>query len=174
MYLPDRNDLGRLMRSNGLKAAELARRTGVSKGTISKVLRGKVEPGYSTMKLLFEEVYQVSSVNEKTVGEIMTHKVMTVEEGDGIGIAKQKLRENDISQLPILSSSKVVGLVTEKSVLTHPGASVAMDAIVFDFAMVSPNRKVSELSRLIVELQAILVVDHDRLAGIATKADFLR
>jgi len=91
MYLPDLEDLQRLMLSNGVKATELAKSSGVNKGTISRILRKKVEPSYTTMKSLFEAVYSISSAKEKVVAEVMTRRVVTAKEDETIYSVKKKM-----------------------------------------------------------------------------------
>jgi predicted transcriptional regulator len=175
VHLPEKDDLGRLMRTRGVKATELASQSEVSKGTISKILnKPNFDPSYRIMKALFETVDKISEGNSKSVESVMTSKVVTVEENESVASAKRKMLANDVSQLPVVLSGNILGLITEASILSHPGATIVKEAVIFDYAIVGKDKKVADLERLILSLQAIMVVHEEKLVGILTKADFLK
>ncbi|MDG6943071.1 MAG: CBS domain-containing protein [Nitrososphaerota archaeon] len=173
MYLPDLEDLQRLMLSHSIKSTELAKTSGINKGTISRILRKKVEPSYTTMKRLFEAVYAISSAKEKVVAEVMTRKVVTAKEDETIYSVKKKMLDGKLSQLPVLSNDNVIGMVTEGSLLANPKATKAKDALTYDYLVVDPQRSTAGLREVMLDFQAILVLQDGKLRGILTKSDFL-
>ena len=174
MHLPEKEDLKRLMQATDLRPADLARLSGVSKPTISKILnRPDSDPSYRIMKILFETVDRIHAIESGPIKEIMTPKVVTAEENEPIANAKDKMLRKNISQLPVLSSGRIVGLITEASTLSHPHAKVAGEAMCFDYVVVSPDRNWAELREMMAGLQATLVVENGKLVGIASRSDFL-
>ena len=173
MYLPDLEALQRLMLSNGVKATELAKLSGINKGTISRILRKKVEPSYATMKSLFEAVYAIASAKEKVVAEVMTRKVVTAKEDESIYNVKRKMLDGKLSQLPVLSGDNVIGIVTESSILANSNAAKAREALAYDYLVVEPQRSTAGLREVMLDFQAILVLRDGKLRGILTKSDFL-
>jgi predicted transcriptional regulator len=175
VYLPNKEDLQRLMRAHGLKASDLSKFSGVSKGTISKIFnKPEFEPSYRIIKTLFEAVEEISTAESRPVEDLMTHRVVTVELTEPIGSAKVKMLANSISQIPVLSSGKVVGLITEKSILRNPEGGTVADALSYDYAVVGPDKSIAEIPGLIDQLQAIIVMRGAEIVGILTKSDFLK
>ncbi len=174
MYLPEREDLRRLMLTCRIKAADLARLSGVSKSTISKILnKPNFDPSFRVMKALFQALESASSIISGPISEIMSSKVITVQENEALETAKRKMIDNSISQLPALSSGQVVGLLTEAGILSHPHARVVREAMTYDYVVVGREKNWGDLRGLMASLQAVLVVEQGQLVGIATRADFL-
>ena len=164
-----------MMQACDLKAADLARLSGVGKPTISKILnRSDSDPSYRIMKILFQTIDKISTIESGPIVGIMTSKVITVEENESVASAKDKMLEHDVSQLPVLSSGRIVGLITEASILSHPRARVAREAMGFDYVVVAPDKNWMELREMMVRLQATLIVERGRLVGIASRSDFLK
>jgi predicted transcriptional regulator len=175
MYLPEKDALRRLMQSRGIKATDLARQSGVSKGTISKILnKPQFEPSYRIMRLLFKTVDSISNGNVRPVRDLMTRRVITADEDEAVSRVKKKMLDNSVSQLPVLSDGKVIGLITESSILGNPRATVAKEALAFDYGVVSPDANALLLDKAVAQFQAILVMEGMKIVGILTKADFLR
>lgn len=159
---------------------------GIARSSLTKIEQGYKQPRKGIPSYLpnFEDARALIEVLEKredaaskgtTIDSIMTEVVVTVPEDKPIFEVKKLMLAEAISQIPIISSSgKATSLITEASILGNPNARLAEEAETYDFAVVGPDRRVSELTSVIKGLSAILVVEDGKLVGICSKSDFLR
>jgi len=127
-----------------------------------------------------------------TVKEIMTDIVEVLGVGDTLAVARQQLARGRIRHLPVVDGNqRLVGLITHRLILEswvshgHPNEesplNVARDVPV-EMIMekhvltVDPATTAAEAARLIEEykLGCLPVVEHGKLVGIVTEADFVR
>jgi len=186
MPLPDLSEIEVRRKRLGISQAELAEAAGIARSSLTKIEQGykqprKGRPGYvpnfEDARALIEVLEKREEVASKgaTIDSIMTEAVVTVPENKPVPEVKKLMLAEAISQIPIISSSgKATSLITEVSILGNPNAKVAEDAETYDFAVVGPDRQVSELTGVIKGLSAILVVEDGKLVGICTKSDFLK
>jgi len=86
---------------------------------------------------------------------------------------------HDISQMPVLSNGKLVGLVTETNLLNHLvlGGTAADDAIASivqrQVATAGGQASLESVMGLFGDSPAVVVVEGDRMAGIITKIDLI-
>ena len=91
----------------------------------------------------------------------------------------ERLKIHDISQMPVLSDGKLIGLITESTLLTHlaaPGHTVEdviAPMINRQVAAVAPEQPAGSLLNLFGGSQAVIVVEDDRVLGILTKLDLI-
>jgi len=127
-----------------------------------------------------------------TVREIMTGVVEVLGVGDTLAVARQQLARGRIRHLPVVDGNeRLVGLITHRKLLEswvshgHPNEesplNVARDVPV-EMIMekhvltVDPATTAAQAARLLEEykLGCLPVVEHGRLVGIVTEADFVR
>ena len=90
-----------------------------------------------------------------------------------------RLHEHDISQMPVISEGKLVGMVTETQLLNHlvSGEAVADDAIApivqRQVATVGSETTLEMVMGLFGDGSVAVVVDRDQVAGIITKIDLI-
>jgi acetoin utilization protein AcuB len=82
-------------------------------GIITKGKLLEVSPSPATTLSIFEINYLLSKTK---IESIMTKDVVTVAPGDLLEEAAVKMRENDISGLPVVEDNKLVGIITETDV----------------------------------------------------------
>jgi len=134
----------------------------------------------------------MTSEHPKTVGELMTRKVVTVSEGDTLGAAGEGMERFHFRHLPVTRDGKLVGLVTHRDLL-HASSSFlseqaeARDALIkqqpikrvmrTDLVTVMADESLLDAAKLMLEAKigCLPVVDaDDKLVGIITEADFLK
>lgn len=104
--------------------------------------------------------------------------VYTAQLGDSISQVVELMKSHGISQLPVLDSGRVVGIINETDVLDHLLADGAradkIDPLIdTGFAIVEPANKVKIVGQFFKQNKVVIVVDGDQLAGIITKIDFI-
>ena len=127
-----------------------------------------------------------------TVREIMTSVVEVLGVGDTLAAARRQLARGRIRHLPVVDGNeRVVGLVTHRRILEswvshgHPDQElpgrVARDVPIEmimqkDVLTVDPATTAAEAARLLesFKLGCLPVVEHGKLVGIVTEADFVR
>ncbi|HVV51215.1 MAG TPA: CBS domain-containing protein [Polyangia bacterium] len=127
-----------------------------------------------------------------TVKEIMTGVVEVLGVGDTLAAARRQLARGRIRHLPVVDGNeRLVGLVTHRRILEswvshgHPDeestGKVARDVPVEmimgkDVLTVDPATTAAEAARLLetYKLGCLPVVEHGKLVGIVTEADFVR
>lgn len=122
----------------------------------------------------------------KTVGELMTRDVMTLNETQNLKLAEEMLRLHRIRHLPVVRSGRLVGLVTHRDLL-RAAAQQAMDPahqplwagdiMVREVRTVRPETSLREAVRLMLDNKfgCLPVVGAEgELQGIITEADIVR
>lgn len=126
------------------------------------------------------------------VKEIMTTVVETLSVGDSLATARERLERGRIRHLPVMDDEeRLVGLVTQRRVLAtwvshgHPNeenaTEVAKDVPV-EMIMekyvdtVTPHTPAAVAAHMMTarKIGCLPVVDHGKLVGILTEADFVR
>jgi acetoin utilization protein AcuB len=96
--------------------------------------------------------------------------------------ARATLRRHGIRHLPVMRDGRLVGLLSERDLLEHLAAMdpdrVTLDEVLHGAAVpiVAPHDELAMVAELMQarRLDAVAVVDHDRLAGLFTTTDALR
>jgi cystathionine beta-synthase len=91
----------------------------------------------------------------------------------------ETLKQNGISQLPLVEGGKVRGIVAEVDLLRHlvtgekslesPVADLAED----DYATVTPDTKIELLEGVMAEAKVVIVEERGELVGLVTKIDLI-
>ena len=120
---------------------------------------------------------------EAHVGDVLAakrrHLLVAAAPTDRVREIIERLKIHDISQMPVLSEGKLIGMITESTLLTHlaaPGHTVedVIASIVNQqVATVAPDQSAASLMSLFGSGQAVIVVDGDRVLGILTKLDLI-
>lgn len=120
---------------------------------------------------------------EACVGDVLAakrrHLIVAAAPTDRVREIIERLKIHEISQMPVLSEGKLIGLITESTLLTHlavPGHSVEdviTPMINRQVTTVSPELPAGSLLNLFGGSQAVIVVAGDRVTGILTKLDLI-
>ncbi|MCX6771146.1 MAG: CBS domain-containing protein [Candidatus Micrarchaeota archaeon] len=172
--------IGKERRRLGLTQHQLAKMAGVSQSLVAKVESGSVDAAYSKIKALLEALERASLSGERTAREIMHAGIKSVAPSDTLHAASAAMRKLSISQLPVVEAGRVVGSLTEASILAcfserkdiaKTRVSEVMDEA---FPNVLPSTPISSVASLLRHHPAVLVLEKGEIAGIITKADILR
>ena len=105
--------------------------------------------------------------------------VVSVSRGDSVKRTIQVLQEHGISQVPVLDSGHLLGLVSEIDLLNYLVGNPGMltrpvdELVEADYATVTPQTKVKLLKNIFNEAKAVCVLDRDDLLAVITKIDLI-
>lgn len=117
-----------------------------------------------------------------TVGDLVRPRPMelvTASRADVVSDVIAKMKQYDVSQLPVLEDGRLVGMISEVDLLNYllEGSHRASDPIepIIDPAppVVAPDAPIDTLTDVFLAANAVVVVDHGRVAGIVTKIDVI-
>ncbi len=106
-------------------------------------------------------------------------EVMTVDKMDTIEAVIEKMKENNMSQFPVISGEKVIGMVSETDLLNYVvsdrrNISKPVGTVVnVNIPIVNPEANLNGLYETILKGNVVLVLDKEEIKGIITKIDLL-
>jgi predicted transcriptional regulator len=160
----------------GLTQSELANMAGVSQSLIAKIEAGRIDPTYSKTKKIFEAIDTLGKKKELKAQEIMTGKIISVKPNDNIREVIKKMKDANISQMPVIEEHRSIGIISEsiilESLLNNKGDKVK-DIMEDSAPVVSKNSTASAISNLLRFYPLVLVSDGGQLIGVVTKSDLL-
>jgi cystathionine beta-synthase len=121
---------------------------------------------------------------EGTVGDLLgvkrIRKVITVSSKESMGEVVRKLKEHSISQVPVVDSGKLEGMVTEFAILEHmfqgqakPNDSIQLLVSKEQMEVVSPESSLESLAEVFNRGHIAVVLDEGSVGGILTKIDLI-
>lgn len=172
--------IGKLRKQLGLTQKQLADRAGVSQSLIAKIESGKIDPAYSKVAQIMAALEMAQDADKKRVDEIMTRTIYSVKPADSVSKAISIMRDEDVSQVPVLESGRCVGSVSEASIMELVARSADLRStkvaqIMQESLPLVPSNSVMDVAvELLRHYPAVLVDKNGKLAGIVTKADLLK
>ncbi len=112
----------------------------------------------------------------KTVREVMTADVVWVSPSARVMVAVNLMKSRNIGALPVVDSAdRVVGLVTQHSLLGEPEDTAVSEVMRPDFPVVPPDATIREASDEMTRLDVghLVVMEDDRLVGMLSRSDLL-
>lgn len=182
MELPELERIEKLRKKLRLTQTQLAKKAGLSQSLVARVESGNVDPRYSKVVRIFKALDE-SQDRAITATEIMTKNVVSVQGEDHLHIAIEKMKKNNVSQLPVFSGRDQAGSISEGVIMDQISKGVNINKIserkVLEYMeeplpQVNPNTNISTLSSLLEHNKAVLIVDKGHIEGIVTKADLLK
>ena len=181
--LPSIEEIPRRRRMLGLTQKELARLAGVSQSLIAKLESGKIDPSYAKVKAIFDVLTRLEMKRDIRAREIAHGEVVGVQKDESVSEAARLMWEHDYSQLPVFDGRRVVGSITEKTLLNQliisgdPSkiSSLTVEEVMEDsFPQVGEDAPLSLISSILQVYPAVLVSRKGEVIGIITKADLLK
>lgn len=180
--MEDLTEIKVLRKKFNLTQHELAMRAQVSQSLIAKIEAGRIDPTFSNAQKIFSAIHLLQQKQEKTAGELMNRSIITIHPTDSISTTIKKMKKHQISQMPVVDGEKVVGLISETSIITKMGeaddpASVANFTARQVMSECPPTISSSAgfhvVSTLLRFYPAVIVLEEGKLCGLITKADVI-
>ncbi len=178
--LPEIEEIKRRRKKLGISQKKLAELVGVSQPLIARIESGDIDPKLSLVKKIFKVLEEIEG-KAMDARKIMHSPVISVKPNDPIKKAVKEMMKHGISQMPVVDRGKVVGSITESSIVKaviEMGAGAenlaVKDIMEEPFPTVSPNESLNTISKLLLENQALLVVEGGKVIGIITKHDVMK
>lgn len=167
--------LKRLRLEAGLTQRQLAQLAGVSQAHIAKVEGGKVDPRLSTVNKILQVLIGIEG---KKCREIMTKKVICARPNEKVLKVSQIMIENAVSQLPVVENGRVIGTVTEESIIRNLSSSIADEKVQRIMKPPLPstpeNTSISTIRYMLENHPGVLVTRRGEIVGIITRSDILK
>ncbi|MGQ9679572.1 MAG: CBS domain-containing protein [Candidatus Bathyarchaeia archaeon] len=181
--LPEIQTIAARRRKLGLTQSELATLAQVSQSYIAKLEARKIEPSYSKVKAIIEALEKQEQKTGMRAADIMTSNVVAVKVSDQVQTAVELMRKYEYSQLPVLEDEKLVGSISERTIVekiinskskenlkSKPVSSIMEEA----FPQIGEDTPLSLVTSLLKIYPAVIVSRKGRVIGIVTKADLLK
>jgi len=169
-------EIRKIRKKLGMTQTELANRAGVSQSLIAKIESGRIDPTYTKTKKIFAALSELEKKEEVKAEQLMASRIISVASGTPIKEAIGKMKKSQISQLPVIDSHKLVGLVSEsiilEALLNQKGSEVK-DVMQEAPPIVSKTTSMQVVSNLLKHYPMVLVSEGGRLVGLITKSDLL-
>ena len=161
----------------GVTQKELSELCGVSQSMIAKIEAGRAEASYSIARKIFEALDSLTHESEPKVVDFMKKKVVFCDVGDNVHDVIKKMKKGGISQLPVLRSNELVGVISESVLLENMDrlSSVSdIGEIMRDAPpVVGENTSKSTVISLLKEFPFVMVRGKKGFSGLVTKSDVL-
>ena len=170
------NEIKKIRKNLGLTQTELAKMANVSQSIIAKIESGKIDPTFTKTKKIFETLDDLENKEEIKADELMNKKIVSLTSNDNIKDSVRKMKKFGISQMPVIDGHKIIGLVSESTLLdaliSKKGKRI--DEIMEETPpIVSKKASIKVVSNLLRHYPAVLVSENGKLVGLITKADLL-
>lgn len=181
--LPPLEDIVKKRKMLGLTQKQLAKLAGVSQSLIAKLESGKVRPSYDKVKAIFDTIESLEIRADFKATDVMHENVVGVQKGRSVAEAVKLMVNHGYSQLPVFDEEKVVGSISEKTILEQMASGkdlseiskLAIEEIMDEsFPQIGKNTPLRIVSGLLQVYPAVLVSDKGKVVGIITKADLLK
>lgn len=182
MIFPDISTIQIKRQKLGIKQKELAQLSRVSQSLIAKLEKRRLEPSYSVARRIFLVLENIEHKKEKKCSEIMSKKIIYTKESDKIKKASEIMKKYSISQIPVLSSKRIIGSITESAIFNKILEGLSKkelfemkikDILEEPFPIVRGNFPISVILPLLKTSNAVLITEKQKTIGIITKADLL-
>lgn len=169
-------EVKKIRKKLGLTQTELANRAGVSQSLIAKIESSRIDPTYTKTKKIFAALSDLEKKEEIKAGQLMTGRIISIVPNASIKEAISKMKKSQISQLPVIEDNKLVGLVSESTILDamlNSKGKEVREIMQEAPPIVSKTTSVQVVSNLLKHYPMVLVSEEGRLVGLITKSDLL-
>ena len=159
----------------GLTQKRLAAIAGISQAHVAKIESGKVDPRLSTVNRI---LCVLRTGERRRCFDIMTKAVIFAHLGESVLRASETMIRNAVSQLPVLEGNRVVGTITEQSIIRNLRSDVANAKVkqVMDppLPQVQEDMCIDNVQRILEKSPGLLVMKGRSIVGILTRSDLLK
>ena len=143
---------------------------------IAKIEAGRIDPTYTKTKKIFAALSDLEKKEEIKAEQLMTAKIVSVAPSDSTKDSISKMKKFQISQLPVIEDYKLVGLVSESTILDamlNSKGNHVRDIMQEAPPTVSKTTSIQVVSGLLKHFPMVAVAEEGKLIGIVTKSDLL-
>jgi len=159
----------------GLTQKRLGELVGVSQAHVAKIEQGKVDPRLSTVNRILTVL---GEGKQKKCGDIMTCGVIFAKPYDTVLRVRDLMMRYAVSQLPVMSGNRVVGTVTEETIVRNLRSDLAEAKVkeVMDAALptVQEQTGIEAVRGMLEKYAGVLVAKGKEIVGIVTRSDLLK
>ena len=163
----DVTQLKKIRKQLDLTQHQFAKEIGTSQSMVAKIEAGKLDPTYSYVKKIESTINSFTKTQEREAKDIMIKKIISVKLEDKVSNIIDLMNKHKISQLPVLQSGKVVGLITESSILEKDLEQIknlkVRDLMIESPPLISVDTKISVVSSLLKHFPIVLVSEKGKL-----------
>ena len=177
---PELQEIKRLRKKHNLTQTQLAKLASVSQSLIAKIEAGTVDPTFSHVSRILEVLNSMERGKEPKAEQLITHKIITVGKNEPLSKVIKEMKNYGISQLPVMEDGRVIGLVSETTIIEKIAEGKDQSKLQVKDVMVeappvivktTPLTAVTELLRY---SPLVIVAENGRPKGVITKADVLK
>ncbi len=186
VFIPKLEEIKQRREQLGINQRQLAKLCDIQPSFLNMIEKGNAKPGYDVFvnifKVLDEQSEKVTE-NLRTASKICSKNLFTLSSHATLEETIKIMKLKNFSQIPVMDSSKCIGLVTENSILKYQlehGADSISKAKT-SAAMESPppiidwNQPLTQrVLDLLYDSRCILVSQEGKLEGIIAKIDALK
>ncbi|ASJ09067.1 inosine-5-monophosphate dehydrogenase [Thermococcus siculi] len=176
----DPRDIRRIRKELGITQEELAEKAGVTQAYIAKLETGKVDPRLSTFNRILQALLECKKAQLRAK-DVMSSPVLSVKPYESVETVIRMMNKHNISQIPVIAGNKVVGSITEKTLVRQSLEyediydHKVMEVMEEPFPIVNEDEDLEVVRYLLEEHPAVLVQDREgRITGIITRVDIFR
>ncbi|WP_456367906.1 CBS domain-containing protein [Thermococcus sp.] len=176
----DPREIRKIRKKLGITQEELAKKAGVTQAYIAKLEAGKVDPRLSTLNRILQALLECKKAQLKAK-DIMSSPVISVKPYETVENVIKLMSRHNISQVPVISGNKVVGSITERTLVRQSleyddiYEHKVMELMDEPFPIVNEDEDLEVVKYLLEDNPAVLVQDKTgRIVGIITRVDLFR
>lgn len=159
----------------GLTQKRLAEIAGISQAHVAKIEQGNVDPRLSTVNRIMRVL---TEGKQKKCKDIMTKGVLFAKPNDSILKISDAMMRHAISQMPLISGSKIIGTITEETIIKNLRSNLAEEKAknVMEKALpiVQEETSIDSVRSSLEKNQGVLVAKGREIVGIITRSDLLK
>ena len=176
----DITHLKKIRKQLNLTQHQFAKESNVSQSMIAKIEANRLDPTYSYVKKIEKAIENLTKIQEeeKQAKDIMHKGIIAVKKNEKIEKALKLFSKNNISQIPVIENNKIIGLLTESSILNNLEKNIedkkAEEIMEESPPVIAKNTKMEAITSLLKFYPILIIQDSGKLIGIITKADILK
>ncbi len=177
---PELQEIRQLRKKHSLTQAQLAKLAGVSQSLIAKIESGTVDPTFSHVKRILEVLHGMEKEKGPKAEQLITHKIIVVGKNEPLSKAIKEMKSYGISQLPVMETGRVIGLVSETMVIEkiaegkNPATLQVKDVMEEAPPVVAKTTPMAAVTELLRHSPIVVVAENGKPKGVITKADILK
>ncbi len=172
------SEIKQIRKNLGLTQKQLAERVHLSQSFIAKVECGEIDPAYTNAQRIFAALSHLTKNEEKKASDIMNRHIVSLKPEHRVSEAVAVMKRYDISQVPIIFKNRVLGIVSEATILNHLDknlGSLSLKDIMEDAPPIIPKETgITVISDMLKHFPILLIQDSGKLKGVITKADLFK